>query len=182
MIQCISPRSTKAKCVLISILITLLSPLSMAQEISNPTINNQPISIDADNQQIDLQKNTITFTGNVVIIQDSLKIKANTVVITDMQSKDNQIMTAYGTPVYFEQTYQNNDKQTITGHADQLVYQVKQNSVTLTGHAELFQQDNHIVSNKIVYDVEQQKIQAQPGNGNRVKTTIVPNQVKEIQR
>jgi len=182
MIQTVLSRSNKVKYALASLVILLLSPLTMAQITPNPTINNKPISIDADNQQIDLQKNTITFTGNVVIIQDSLKVKANTVIITDMQSKDNQIITAYGTPVYLEQTYQNDDKQTITGHANQLVYQVKQNLVILTGNAELFQQDNHIISDKIIYDVDQQKIQAQSDNGGRVKTTIIPNQVKESQR
>jgi len=182
MIQCVSSLSNKVKCVLASLSIALFSQLAMAQVSPNPTINNQPISIDADNQQIDLQRNTITFTGNVVITQDGLKIKANTVIITDMQSKDDQVITAYGPPVYLEHTYQNDDKQTITGHANQLVYQVKQNSVTLTGNAELFQQDNHIISDKIIYDVDQQKILAQSDNGGRVKTTIIPNQVKEIQR
>ncbi|WP_392561394.1 lipopolysaccharide transport periplasmic protein LptA [Orbus sturtevantii] len=182
MIQFDSSLFHKVNYALVIILVTLLCPLALAQVSPNPTINNKPIAIDADNQQINLQKNTITFTGNVVITQDDLKIKANTVIITDMQSKDNQIITAYGTPVYFEQTYQNDDKQTITGHANQLIYQVKQNSVTLLDKAELLQQDNRITSDKIVYDVEQQKIEAQPGNGNRVKTIIIPNQVKEIQR
>jgi len=69
MIQCVSSLSNKVKCVLASLSIALFSQLAMAQVSPNPTINNQPISIDADNQQIDLQKNTITFTGNVVITQ-----------------------------------------------------------------------------------------------------------------
>lgn len=182
MINSVLSHSHKVKYILLSLILISLIPFAMAQVSPSPTINNKPISIDADNQQIDLQKNTITFTGNVVIIQDGLKIKANTVIITEMQSKDNQIITANGKPVYFEQTYQNDNKQTITGHANQLVYMVKQNNVTLTGNAELFQQDNHINSDKIVYDVEQQKILAESDTGNRVKTTIIPNQVKEIQR
>ncbi|GAA5111802.1 lipopolysaccharide ABC transporter substrate-binding protein LptA [Orbus sasakiae] len=175
-------RSNKLKAILVSLAISLASPFTIAQTAPNTTINNKPIAIDADNQQIDLQNNTITFSGNVVITQDGLKVKANTVIITNMQSKDNQTITAHGKPVYFEQTNANDAKQKITGHADQLIYQVKQNAVTLTGHAELFQQDNHIISDKIIYDVDQQKIRAQSGKGGRVKTTIVPNQVKEIEK
>ncbi|RKS86019.1 lipopolysaccharide export system protein LptA [Orbus hercynius] len=175
-------RSTKIKFMLVGLIISLLSSLSHAQTSPSATINNKPISIDADNQQIDLKNNTITFTGNVVIIQDNLEVKAHTVVITDMNSKENQIITANGSPVYFKQMNAQSPKQTIIGHANQLIYQVKENSVTLIGDAELLQQDNHIVSNKIIYDVNQQKILAQANKGSRVKTTIIPNQVQEIKR
>lgn len=170
----------KFKKILVSIIISLFIPLAAAKPAPEATINNKPIAIDADNQQIDLQKNTLTFIGNVVINQEGLKVKADKVVITDMQSKDNQVITAYGKPVYFEKRDQTNSKQAITGHANQLIYKVKQNQVTLLDNAELFQQDNHITGNKIIYDVDQQKILAESSKGGRVKTTIVPNQIKEI--
>lgn len=174
--------SKKTSYILVGLLISLFTPLAIAQTTSNTTINNKPISIDADNQQIDLKNNTITFTGNVIIIQDGLEIKANSVVITNMDSKDNQIITANGNPVYFEQTHENNQSQTIRGHANQLVYQVKQNSVTMVGNAELLQQDNHIQSDTITYNIVEQKILATSNKGKRVKTTIIPNQIQEIKR
>lgn len=182
MSHCVLSLARKINYILVSCLIGLVAPSVFAQTTpnTNTTINNKPISIDADNQQIDLKNNTITFTGNVIIIQDDLKIKASTVVITEMNSKDNQTITANGNPVYFEQI--NDNKQTITGHANQLIYQVKQNNVTMIGKAEIQQQDNHIVSDKIIYNVDQQKILAQSNKGNRVKTTILPNQVQEIKQ
>lgn len=146
----------------------------------NATINHKPISIDANNQKIDIQKNTITFSGKVVIIQDGLKINADEVVITDMQSKNQQTITAYGKPVYFQQVVEGKTKQIITGHAKELIYQVKQNNVILKGQAELVQQGNHISSDVMTYNVEKQTIQALSNQGNRVKTTIIPEQIKEI--
>lgn len=185
----------KIKYAFICCIVCIISPLAFAETISQEspsqeiepeitssqtTINDKPISIDADNQQIDIKNNTITFTGNVVILQDGLNIKANTVVITNMQSKDNQVITAYGKPVLFEKVTDNNPNQTVKGHSNQLVYNVKSNNVVLTGKAELFQQDNHISSDIITYNIKQKKIQAQSQKGNRVKTTIIPNQAREI--
>lgn len=178
-----APFSTKKiKYILVSFALCLLPLLGAAQTTPDTIINNRPITIDADNQQIDMQKNTITFTGNVVVVQEGLKVKANTVIITNMQSRDNQTITAYGSPIYFEKFIENDTKHMITGHSDQLIYSVKQNTVTLIGNAELFQQDNRINSDKITYDIEKQKINAQPEKGNRVTTTIIPNQVKEIKQ
>ncbi|WP_392558928.1 lipopolysaccharide transport periplasmic protein LptA [Orbus mooreae] len=182
MSYCVPSISKKISYVLVSLLLSLLAPVAMAKTTPSATINNKPISIDADNQQIDLKNNTITFTGNVIILQDGLEIKANTVTITNMDSKDSQTITANGNPVYFKQTDDQDKNKTITGHAQQLTYQVKQNTVTMTGKAELVQQDNHIVSDTIIYNVNQQQILAQSNKGNRVKTTIIPNQVQEIKR
>lgn len=159
------------------------SSLSSAEPAKAPTtlIDNKPITIDADNQQIDIEKNTITFSGNVKIVQDGLTINADKVVITDMQDTAKQKITAYGKPVNFKQIMPEK-KKNITGHSSQLVYNVKQNQVVLVGNAELFQQDNHISSALITYDVDKQQIIAQPGKSGRVKTTIIPSQVKEMNK
>ncbi len=177
--------------ILISLFILVFLPFtSAALEINQepvkpkaPTaiIDNKPITIDADNQQIDIEKNTITFSGNVIIVQDGLTIKADKVMITDMQDTTKQIITAYGKPVRFEQIMQENNKK-ITGHSNELIYNVKKNNVILKGNAQLFQQDNHISSELITYDVDKQQIVALPGKNGRVKTTIVPSQVKGINK
>lgn len=143
-------------------------------------VNNKPITIDANNQQIDIEKNIITFSGNVQIIQDGLTILADKVIVTDMQDSTKQKITAYGNPVNFKQILPQNNK-VVTGHSEQIIYDVKQNIVTLRNNAELFQQDNKVVSSIISYNVKQQLILAQPKNG-RVKSTIIPSQVKEINK
>ncbi|MDF7666342.1 lipopolysaccharide transport periplasmic protein LptA [Orbaceae bacterium ESL0727] len=154
---------------------TLIS--TSTPQATQTLIDNKPITIDADNQQIDIEKNTITFSGNVVIVQDGLTIKADKVVITDMQDNAKQKITAYGNPLNFNQVMKEKHKN-ISGRSDQLVYNVKQNLVILSGHAEIIQQDNHISSQTITYNVDKQQILADPGKSGRVKTTIVPSQVK----
>lgn len=169
------------KSILVSCFIISISTITYAQSSENLKINAMPISIDADNQQIDIQKNTMTFSGNVVIIQDNITIKANKVVITEIQSKEDQTITAYGQPVLFEQQVQKNDTHyKITGNADKLIYRVKQNDVTMQGNAQIKQKDNYINSNIINYDVQQRKIEAQSDARQRVRTIIMPEQVKEI--
>lgn len=147
---------------------------------TSTTMNNKPIHIDADNQQIDIKNNTITFSGNVLIEQDNFKIMAERVVISHIQNKEEQRVTAYGEPVKFKQTMTNN--KIVSGHAAQLVYDIKSHTVTLTGDAELNQQDNTIRSQVIAYNINQQQILAKGNGSTRVRTTIIPNQINEINK
>ena len=43
---------------------------------------DQPIHIESDQQSLDMQGNIVTFTGNVVVTQGSIKINADKVVVT----------------------------------------------------------------------------------------------------
>ena len=62
----------------------------------------QPIAIEADSASLD-QKNQVTvFSGNVLVKQGSIHIRAANVRVTQDKS-GNQTMTAQGSPVYFRQ-------------------------------------------------------------------------------
>ncbi|WP_081299672.1 lipopolysaccharide transport periplasmic protein LptA [Gilliamella sp. wkB112] len=159
----------------------ITEPAAEQVKSSNTLVNDKPITVDADNQQIDIDKNIITFTGNVHIVQEGLTINADKVVITEIQDTAKQKITAYGKPVNFKQILPEKNK-VVTGHSLQVIYNVKQNNVILLGKAELFQQDNHISSEQITYDVNKQQIVAQPGKNGRVKSTIIPSQVKEMNK
>ncbi len=43
---------------------------------------DQPIHIESDQQSLDMQGNVVTFTGNVIVTQGTIKINADKVVIT----------------------------------------------------------------------------------------------------
>ena len=154
---------------------------SSSQKDQKMFANDKPIMIDADNQQIDIEKNIITFSGNVQIVQEGLTIWADKVVMTDMQDSTKQKITGYGNPVKYKQIMPQNNK-IVTGHSSQVIYDVKESNVVLQGDAELIQQDNRIKSSIITYDVKNQRIIAQPGKNERVKTTIIPIQVKEMNK
>lgn len=144
--------------------------------------SNNPITIDANNQQIDVKNNTITFTGNVVITQEGLVVYADNVVITNLQNRDNQLITAYGKPVRFSKDIPDSLNQKITGNGDILIYNVKNNILELQGKAELFQQDNHIKGDQITYNMNDEKIFALSNKGGRVQSVIIPNQLQEIKK
>ena len=67
----------------------------------------QPIAIEADQGSLD-QKNQVTvFSGNVLVTQGSLHMKAQNARVSQDKS-GNQTMVATGNPVYFRQQLEGN--------------------------------------------------------------------------
>lgn len=142
--------------------------------------SEQPINIESDNQSLDLTNNVVTFNTNVVITQGSVKINADKVVITRPNEKkaDNKKETvdAYGKPVKFQQKLDNGKM--VYGNADKVHYDLGKEFLTLIDNAQLKQEDSRINGDIITYDVKKQQLKAN-GNGNsRVKTILIPNQLK----
>lgn len=93
---------------------------------------NQPISIEADAGSLD-QKNQVTvFTGNVVIKQGSLNIRAQAVRVAQ-DKRGNQQIDAEGNPVHFGQQLE--DKGYVEGSGNQVAYESETGLVRLTGNA-----------------------------------------------
>lgn len=137
----------------------------------------QPINIVSDNQSLDMDSSVVTFTDNVVITQGSILIKAQKVVITRPPEKSNKkdVVEAFGSPVTLQQTLDNG--KVVKGKAEKVHYDLTTEFLTLTGKAELNQQDSHIRSNSITYDVKKQKLKAQGSTQSRVKTVLIPKQL-----
>lgn len=139
---------------------------------------NQPIHIESDQQSLDMDGNVVTFTGNVVATQGTIKINADKVVVTRPGGKQGQeVIDAYGKPATFYQM-QDNGKP-VTGKASQLNYQLAKDFVTLTGNAYLEQLDSNVKGDKITYLVKEQKMQAFSDKGKRVTTVLVPAQLQD---
>ena len=60
--------------------------------------NNAPIDISADSFQADLNAKSATYTGNVIVTQGDMKLRANTVHITTVNDKADKV-TANGNVV-----------------------------------------------------------------------------------
>ena len=118
---------------------------------------DQPIHIESDQQSLDMQGNVVTFTGNVVVTQGTIKINADKVVVTRPGGeKGKEVIDGYGNPATF--------------------YQMQ---VVLTGNAHLEQIDSNIQGDKITYLVKEQKMQAFSNKGGRVTTVLVPSQLQD---
>lgn len=144
-----------------------------AQALKNDT--EQPINIDSGSQSLDMEKNIVTFSDNVVITQGSIKVHADKVTIIRQEGK-REILDANGTPVTFQQTL--DDGKLVQGKARSVHYDLGTEFLTLTGNAELKQQDSVIQSGKITYDVKKQQLKAGNSNG-RVKTVLIPSQLEQ---
>ena len=139
----------------------------------------QPISIDADQGSLD-QKNQVTvFTGNVIITQGTLNMRANTVRVVQDQN-GNQTMNAQGSPVYFRQTLDNN-KGAAEGWGDRAEYVSATNTVKLVGNAKVQRGGDLAQGEAISYNMKTEVYTVLGGNavgnknGRRVKVIIQPN-------
>ena len=91
--------------------------------------SNAPIDISSDSFQADLNGKTGTWTGNVVVIQGDMKLRANTVRMTTVNDKADKVM-ANGNVVV-----DSPKSGTVTG--DNGVYSVVPRTVLLTGNVVL---------------------------------------------
>lgn len=138
----------------------------------------QPIHIESDQQSLDIPGNIVTFTGNVVLMQGSIKIHADKVVVTRAGGeKGRETIDGYGNPATFYQK-QDNGKP-IKGRAQHMHYEVKRELVILTGNAWLQQLDSSISASKITYLVGEQKMQALGSPGRQVGTVLLPSQLQD---
>ncbi|HEY3982997.1 lipopolysaccharide ABC transporter substrate-binding protein LptA [Cedecea sp.] len=138
---------------------------------------DQPIHIESDQQSLDMQGNVVTFTGNVVVTQGSIKINADKVVVTRPGGEQGkEVIDGYGNPATF---YQMQDSgKPVKGHASTMHYELANDFVVLTGNAYLEQLDSNITGDKITYLVKEQKMQAFSEKGKRVTTILVPSQLQ----
>ncbi|MDF7679261.1 lipopolysaccharide ABC transporter substrate-binding protein LptA [Enterobacteriaceae bacterium ESL0689] len=138
----------------------------------------QPIHIESDQQSLDMQGNVVTFTGNVVVTQGTIKVNADKVVVTRPGGdQGKEVIDGYGHPATFYQM-QDNGKP-VKGRADKMHYELQNDFVVLLGNAYLDQLDSNIQGDKITYLVKEQKMQAFSSKGQRVKTVLVPGQLQD---
>ncbi len=164
------------KTIVNTTLLTLL--LTSAALYARESDYQQPVTVNSDTQQAELNSNTITFLKNVVITQGSIIIHASKVVVI-RHDKGNDEMIATGAPATFQQTLDNG--KIVNAKASELKYQLKERLVTLTGKAELKQDDNQVNGDLIRYDIEKQQMMAQSkGNGSRVTTVFSPQEIQDF--
>ncbi|WP_024872215.1 lipopolysaccharide transport periplasmic protein LptA [Tolumonas lignilytica] len=140
----------------------------------------QPVTVDSVSQQAELNANKVTFLQDVKITQGSIIIHADKVVVL-RHEKGNDEMIATGYPATFFQILDNGKP--VNASANELRYQLKDRLVTLTGKAELKQDDNQVNGDVIRYDIQKQQMVAQSsGKGSRVKTIFLPQEIDEFNK
>lgn len=127
---------------------------------------------------LDFANSHWTFDGHVHIDAEPRgNLRSDQAVV---EFKDNRIAraTVTGKPAEFEQ-WRAESQQLARGHADQIVYDVNDGTVRLTSDAWLSDGQNEISGPLLVYNINQQRVQAgsEAGTDQRVHITIAPPSV-----
>ncbi|MCU4675462.1 lipopolysaccharide transport periplasmic protein LptA [Catenovulum sp. 2E275] len=134
------------------------------------------IVIDAQNQQLDINTNTLTFSGKVEVSQGSLLMTSDKLQVIKGANpqQDQDVLIASGTPAHYQQELENGAH--LTASANQIHYRVADRILTLTGNAQISQQGSQVSGDKIEYNLNLQKLVAssEQTSGNRVRTVLTP--------
>lgn len=158
-------------------LLVLAAVLSAPAAWALESDRNQPIEIEADQGQLDQKNQSTTFSGNVIIRQGTLNIRAGSVNVSTVNNQ--QVMKATGNPVQFSQTLDNN-KGVVTGQGNQVDYTSADGVVILTGNALVTRGGDKAQGDRITYNTrtEVYTVNSNPAaknkSGRRVNVVIQP--------
>ena len=153
--------------------IILLTALLPTQVLALKSDRTKPVRISAQKALINEKTGISTYTGNVVVIQGTLKITAHVLTVYQKNRRLHRIV-ASGSPATFRQRPDNKPAD-IKGRARNMEYLAHKNIVILKNRASLKQGGNTFRSNHIIYDLGTDQVKAAPGSGKgRVNITIQP--------
>lgn len=142
-----------------------------------PEDRDQPIQIEADSAELDQNAGVITYNGNVVVVQGTMRLVADTGKIF-LQEGQFQRMEATGSPTTFR--YKPDvDKEVIDGEGRKVVYNVDTGKVTVTDNARFTQGQDVFNGDFIEYDLATNVIRADSKDGGRIRLVIQPKTVQE---
>lgn len=138
---------------------------------------HQPIAIEADQGSLDQKNQVTTFSGNVIIKQGTLNIRAANVRVSQDKS-GNQTMNATGSPVKFSQQLEN--KGTVEGQGSNVEYASATGLVKLTGNAKVQRGGDVVQGEVITYNMRTEVYNVLGGKaagakkGGRISVVIQP--------
>lgn len=169
--------NNSSKSIIISAAIAGILLVNSTPTFAMKDDTNQPINITSAQQSLDMEGNVVTFTGEVIVKQGTIDIRADKVVVTRTAEKGHEVVEAFGNPVTF---YQMQDSgKPVKGHGSKLRYELANDFVDLTGNAYLEQLDSNVKGDRITYKIKQQKMEAFSDKGKRVTTVLVPSQLQK---
>lgn len=134
---------------------------------------NQPIHIEGDDAEIDQANETIVFTGAVEVVQGSLRVFGERIVV-NINGDQVERITTLGSPAQYKQQLEDNQGE-VEAHADAIIYHTSEERIYLRGHAALKQKGNKLSGESIRYDIVNGGVDASAGEKKgRVKMELDP--------
>ncbi|MFQ6372927.1 lipopolysaccharide transport periplasmic protein LptA [Shewanella sp. YIC-542] len=155
--------------------------LSLAS-LSAAAIDNdllQQVKINADTQDADIKNKQVVYVGHVTVTQGSMKLTAQELNASNTDKNGERILVAKGSPATFRKQLE--DGRIANASANEIHYHINKRVLTLIGNAKVEQDGSLSTAEKIVYDLENQQLQAtSSGHGNdRVTTVIQPDNYQQ---
>ena len=135
----------------------------------------QPLHIEADSVELREKDGFSTYRGNVKITQGSLIIIGDMITIFSPQNELKKIVIT-GSPASFRQL--NDEQQEVKATGFEMIYQADKELMTMTKQASLLQHKNLFKSERILYDMAQDIVNAgsedSTDSSERVTITLHP--------
>ena len=155
--------------------VALLLLLLPCQLWALATDRDQPIEVEADQLEVREQERVSIYQGNVKLVQGSLEINADRVVIHFNEANDLTLMEMTGTPATLRQLDDN--QQEMLGEAKQIDYTQSKSLLELRNSARLSLAGDIVESDLIRINTENNSLQAgSMESDQRVKMLIQPKQ------
>ncbi|WP_372693781.1 lipopolysaccharide transport periplasmic protein LptA [Immundisolibacter sp.] len=160
------PRSAFRR--LFGVALLCIAPTTIALESDR----KQPIYIDADRVELDEAKGLNTYSGSVVVVQGTMQINADRLVIHTADRKPTRYV-ATGTPARYKQQ-PNPDEGDVVGTGNTIEYRVSEKKLYLRGDAHITRQGDVFQGDRLVYDTARDLVSGSGGQGGRIRMIIQP--------
>jgi lipopolysaccharide export system protein LptA len=137
---------------------------------------DQPMQIESDFAELDDESHRATYTGNVVVIQGSIKMTGDKLIANFDESRQLSDVFLNGKPAYFKQT-PDGGKPDIEGQALQIEYHQLKSLLYLIDSANLKQGERIFEGYRINYDTKRSIITGR-GTPTATETSKTPSPQK----
>ena len=145
----------------IQLILVLASLLVSGTGFALSTDRDQPANVEADDIEFDFKKGTRTYTNNVLVVQGTLRLKADKLLGNYVDGElDNA--TAWGSLARFKQR-PDGKQHDVEGWAKKIVVNQKKNTLTLVGQATLKQGPDTARGHTIIYNMETDTLKVSGG-------------------
>ncbi|WP_445115510.1 lipopolysaccharide transport periplasmic protein LptA [Acinetobacter sp. WZC-1] len=148
-----------SKTFLAKVLITAGICMASAMTFALSSDRSQQISLAADRATYSEKTGLMTYSGNVVVEQGTMKLQAASIVAQLNKSKQISTVTATGSPARFQQQLDSN-KGIARGEAQKIIYNAETGIINLIGNAYLYQDGASIRGNSLKYSMNKGDIEA----------------------
>lgn len=141
-----------------ALILTMIFTLAASQAHALSSDREKPATIEADEVEFDFRSGERTYTGNVVVVQGTLRITGDKMVVQyDQDGEQIQQATTWGEPATFKQRPDGKEKD-VYGEGQTIVMDQVENKLTLIEDAQMTQGGNTANGREIVYDMSSDKM------------------------